>query len=427
MVNKVDLINVDGSGSQGDNSFDLRRSKRKKSVYGRPNLSENQTRNLLKFKKNSNASCLTSLPNLVLSYLLQFLDVESLESLSATCSLFDQLIAGRYLTSIDIPFSPEFVREMKTSKSIHKKPLLKLEFGKSKFICLQTMLRGDKRYPSIVEYLIDTQLSLLDLRQLREIDLVFNTPLKLTNEDMINIQDFYIDTFITPMGNLFIKPDLPKFKNITRLYMMTNEDTMAVRIVLRGLTNLIEFGLHIHAQKNLGTMAYRYYVSQLQSVVEVSRAHILKLTFLSETKKPIIKKLTSDVVERLEIEGPCTVNIVPVMKNLKEVIVKLNSKASSSSNDKLCTYWKSKSDDRVIHRAGLCCVNLGTTYSNCPKLAQFMGVDVSSLNRNHGQPSAIWNIRLKRKFYNLYVAAGGSLKFRSWCKKRWISKKTKGS
>ena len=102
---------------------------------------------------------------------------------------------------------------------------------------------------------------------------------------MINIQDFYIDTFITPMGNLFIKPDLPKFKNITRLYMMTNEDTMAVRIVLRGLTNLIEFGLHIHAQKNLGTIAYRYYVSQLQSVVEVSRAHILKLTFLSETKK----------------------------------------------------------------------------------------------------------------------------------------------
>ena len=131
--------------------------------------------------------------------------------------------------------------------------------------------------------------------------------------------------------------------------------------------------------------------------------------------------MTSNVVERLEIEGPCTVNIVPVMKNLKEVIVKPKPEASINSTGEVCTYWKSRSADRAIHRAGLCCVNLGSTYANCPKLVRFMGVDVSSLNDSH--TSGIKNLKLKKKFYKLYVTAGGSQDFKTWCKMRWICKK----
>ena len=139
MANAQDLPNVDDSLSQDYNSVDNRRSKKKKSSYQRPTF-ENAVQINSSFMTVSRTACLTSLPNLVLSRLLQFLDVQSLESLSATCSMFDQLISGQYLTSISIPFSHEFVSEMKTAKSIDKKPLLKLEIGKSKGICLQTRL-----------------------------------------------------------------------------------------------------------------------------------------------------------------------------------------------------------------------------------------------------------------------------------------------
>ena len=131
------------------------------------------------------------------------------------------------------------------------------------------------------------------------------------------------------------------------------------------------------------------------------------------------KILTSSVVERLEIEGACTVNIVPVMRNLKEVVVRPKPKSSNSPGE-LCTYWMSKREDRAIHRAGLCCVNFGAIYANCPKLTRFMEVDLPStpLNRN----SAICNLKLKKKFYKLYISAG-SMNFKTWCKLRWISKK----
>ena len=132
MTNSLDMPNDDSFS--GDNNFGYRRSKRKKSTHQRPTSSESAVRIISKFKTESNTVSLYSLPNLVLSRLLQFLDVESLENLSATCSMFDQLIAGQYLTSISIPFSPEFVTEIKTAKSIDKKPLLKLEIGKYKGI-----------------------------------------------------------------------------------------------------------------------------------------------------------------------------------------------------------------------------------------------------------------------------------------------------
>ena len=211
-------------------------SKRKKLSHQRPTASENSVRNISYFKSDSNSVCLTSLPNLVLSRLFQFLDVQSLENLSATCSTFDQLIAGQYLTSISIPYSPEFVSEMKTAKSIDRKPLLKLEIGKSKGICLQTMLRGGYTtgyyYPRIIEYLMESQLSLLDLRQVREIDLVLNTSSKITWQDMLNITDFYLNVLIYPTKRF-------RFEHITRLHMMMGEDCIAVHDLVWAMTNLI--------------------------------------------------------------------------------------------------------------------------------------------------------------------------------------------
>ena len=422
MVNAQDVSNVDGVPcSENWCSNGERRSKRKKSSHQGPISTANSVRNISKFKTGSTTTCLTNLPHLVLFKLLQFLDVQSLENLSATCSLFDEMIAGQYLTSISIPFSPEFVREMKTSKSIDKKPLLKLEFGKSKRICLQTMLRGDNtidRISHILEYLIESQLSLVDLRQLREIDLVFNTSSEITVRDMCNITDFYMNVLINPIG---VVNNRFEYKYITRLHIMMGEDTIAVRNLLSVMNNLIELGLHIYARRNLSLWPdYIDYMRGLQIVVSACRAPTLKLIIHSETRRVVEKRLINGVVERLEIEGPCTANIVPVMKNLKEVVVKPKSISNTSSD--ICTYWKIKREDRAIHRAGLCCVNLGDTLANCPKLVQFMGVDVSSTTLNY--KSVIRNLKLKKKFYKLYSAAGGSMEFKTWCKTRWISKKS---
>ena len=116
----------------------------------------------LRVKNVAKKVCLTSLPRLVLEKLLQFLDVPSLHNLSVTCSLFDQLIAGQYIISMNIPFPTEFLSELKSVSSIEKKPLLKIE-------CRKFENYGLGYCPNILEYLLWTQLPLLDLSKLREI------------------------------------------------------------------------------------------------------------------------------------------------------------------------------------------------------------------------------------------------------------------
>merc|ERR1719186_510797 len=75
---------------------------------------------------------LLSLPYCAISRLLLHLDVDSLENLSATCSYFDQLIAGRFLPSIDFPFSVNFIKEVLSTDRLDKKPLLKLRCKKTR-------------------------------------------------------------------------------------------------------------------------------------------------------------------------------------------------------------------------------------------------------------------------------------------------------
>ena len=129
---------------------------------------------------------LTSLPILVLKRLLTFLDVRSLENLSSCCSLFDQLIAGQYLTSISLPFPMDFLNELKSVELLEKKPLLRLEC-KNRFETFGGVVSG---YPeNIMEYIIKSQLTLLDLSMLREIDLVPEVT-SVDNRDMNALLNF---------------------------------------------------------------------------------------------------------------------------------------------------------------------------------------------------------------------------------------------
>ena len=153
----------------------------------------------------------------------------------------------------------------------------------------------------------------------------------------------------------------------------------------------------------------------MENVVAMSKAPVLKLTMVKGSRKKIGKVLRSTFVERLVVEGPCTMNLVPVMENLKVVEVKLDSLPHNS-----CTYWRSKQNDRNLHRNGLCCVNIGKMFQKCPKLEKFMGLEVGSVNK---ATFNVWSLELARKFHEDYLKLGGSKEFKSWRKTRWFFEK----
>ena len=149
---------------------------------------------------------LITLPVLVLKKLLLYIDVKSLEVLSKTCSYFDLLINGQFLPSLSIPFDAHFLKEIYQTDVIEKKPLLQLKCAKSRESFGHVFI-GDRdptsSYPvfsddrsthgrkvlmmarmsihnvvkedlstEMTDYLIYSQLSLLNLDKLREVDLL---------------------------------------------------------------------------------------------------------------------------------------------------------------------------------------------------------------------------------------------------------------
>ena len=155
----------------------LRRSSRKRRRSSKPTSSvcdiptpSKQSKNRdLKHLSTNEAPSLTSLPSDVIRKLLNYLDVEALECLSKTCFYFVQLIAGKFLLSIDFPFNADMNAEVACSNKLEKKPLLKMRCKKTKV--------GDKDQimlmsPSLKDYVVHCQLSLLSLDKLRELDLV---------------------------------------------------------------------------------------------------------------------------------------------------------------------------------------------------------------------------------------------------------------
>ena len=145
-----------------------------------------------------------TLPDLVLKKLLLFMDVRSMENLSRTCSHFDLLINGNYLTSLSVPFDAHFMKELYQTNIIEKKPLLQLKCSKSResfghvfidnYSTTESVFSDDRTIhgrkvmlmsrmsvhnvvqedhnPDLTDYLILSQLSFIKLDKLREIDLL---------------------------------------------------------------------------------------------------------------------------------------------------------------------------------------------------------------------------------------------------------------
>ena len=154
----------------------------------------------------------------------------------------------------------------------------------------------------------------------------------------------------------------------------------------------------------------------MEAVVAASKAPILKINVVDETRRNVIKVFKNSYVEKLVVSGPCTINVYPVMERLKEVVLHLDTILPHNH----CTYWKAKANDRDLHRGGLCCVNIGAVYENCPNLKRFMGVEVGMVSQK--QSFAKWNTSIKQKFYKKYLNQGGIKEMKDWEKSRWFSR-----
>ena len=140
----------------------------------------------------------------------------------------------------------------------------------------------------------------------------------------------------------------------------------------------------------------------------------MKLSVVKGLTQRVKKVLKNRFVEKLVVKGPCNLNLVPVMENLKEVEIIPDSLPGS------CTYWRSKQDDRILHRNGLCCVNLGTMFKKCPHLEKFVGLEVGNIPKD---TFIKWNLKLKKVFYQDYLHQGGTKEFKTWVKNRWFTRK----
>ena len=170
----------------------LRRFSRKRSMpsaFGSavtsPHPSAKKSRKL-PVSSPSTATLLT-LPHCAISRLLLCLDVDSIENLSASCSYFDELISSKFLTSINFPLTLSFIKEVDATNCVEKKSLLKLSSRKSRadFKIFPNMpgqyskpssqhklIVDMNNNPAVMDYLILSQMSLLSLHKVREVDLV---------------------------------------------------------------------------------------------------------------------------------------------------------------------------------------------------------------------------------------------------------------
>ena len=169
----------------------LRRSTRKSlkssipaaSVFGTTPSSKKSRNQAHRHSSSVQVASLTTLPFVVTRELLKYLDVDTLECLSRTCFYFDQLIAGKFLLSIDFPFPADLSADVAQSSKLEKKPLLKMRCKKTKGnmnsssdllpykpISMHNIIT--KNCPSLTDYVVHCQLSLLSLDKLRELDLV---------------------------------------------------------------------------------------------------------------------------------------------------------------------------------------------------------------------------------------------------------------
>ena len=199
------------------------------------------------------------LPQLAMERILNLMDVQDIEALGQTCSYFDQMICGNLITSLNFPFDESFIEAISSTKSMDKKPLLRLVCNKSKArindhnidasnksealnavknASIQKILSS--ACPETIEYLVYSQFSLLSLSQLRELDLrPEDLSSRLLNYESNKTLDNYKQLDVTILQNLQLSDSL---RNLTKLDIVVDNSFYADE-VLDHLPDLRELGI----------------------------------------------------------------------------------------------------------------------------------------------------------------------------------------
>ena len=168
MGREGDLNKENVHPTQGSQSESERKSKKRK-------ISSAESPQAISKK----APTLLTIPESVKISLMSYLDINSLEALSKTCRHFGNMIQDKFLFSVHLPFLPnsQFMEDMKEAKVIKKKAILKLECKKPRLT--QNYVAFDLHpvfsqnpMSSAQKYIIDSQMSLLALQSLREVNLL---------------------------------------------------------------------------------------------------------------------------------------------------------------------------------------------------------------------------------------------------------------
>ena len=104
------------------------------------------------------------------------------------------------------------------------------------------------------------------------------------------------------------------------------------------------------------------------------------------------------------------------MKSLKEVTLEL-----PKGGEMCCSYPRSRMDDRKIHRAGRCIVDIASVHGNCPNLVSFNGISIGHISQ--ASEFGKWSSRVKAIFYKDYLKSGGKKEMKKWAGTRWFKKK----
>jgi len=371
-----------------------------------------------------------SLPKLVLEHLFGLLDVSTLETLGKTCSFFDAAINGVFLTSLSVPFDENFIGELGNTRVIEKKPLLKLVSSKShvaftiqKHLSIHNVIFESKT--ETTEYLLQNQLSLLQLDHLRELDMLPENIHQGLLQPIHHTPKLYETYRIFDSSLLGLLQTSNSLVNLSKLSILV-DTTFFLDGYMKFMPNLQELNLAIISKTGMSKYSFvSEYLARLEYFVSTLTTPVLKLHVLSETKRQVPKVFVNDNIKSLQIKGPCTLNIFPIMKNLQELDIKLDT---ASQNVDCCTYFKSKADDRKSHRPGLCVVNVGAIFENCPNLEKFMGIDLKGVvdkksKKDKDITFSKWNMRVKKLFYEDYMKQGGKLEIKKWSKVRWLTKR----
>ena len=352
---------------------------------------------------------LTDLPLAVLEHLLLFLPVSSLARLGATCTFLEQLIQGRFITNLEFPFAPSFLREVAAAASIDKKPVLRLT-------CHQATL------PELSPTAMAMGLAFTSLHRLRDLVLLpdattISTKVQFSCADLLEE--------LGRVGGLQRLTELAIPARAAAEYFRkrgANNKPMPQPTKLLTLKLTASTKDEVLAVKDVGGFGSP---TNLAIIVLPHVAVARKMRVEASSAFPFPH------VEKLGIIGPCSLDFRLATPRLREVTT------ASWESAAPCTSTRLPAWDRATHRGGSCGVDVRWAWGNCPLLTSYNGVPLEAQGveqvDEHGRLHVVrngfgvnrkkWMAAAKAAFYTDYKSKGGEREVKAWAKVRWTGGK----